>query len=225
MDFSTLASKDEEKKEIVDGETGEVLERAKVVENHEVALTFPKAVAFQYLTLEEKAYVYAVHKAAEKILGDRLKAMNVAIKDEMSKDQVVKAEWNDVRVVHDMPATPEPEKSIDMDKLVEAMGMDHEQLVRLGLLKSRTTFQVRDRIREDVEARGLGVLSSEMQALGVNTLEEVHVLVEEAMEKATVTTTPKPRSDRIIVTAIGELKKTLAGIKKKALPQKARGEK
>lgn len=225
MDFSTLTSKDEEKKEIVDGETGEVLERAKIVDNHEMALTFPKVVAFDGLTLEEKAYVYAVHKAAEKILGDRLKAMNVAIKKEMTKDKVVKAEWNDVRVVHDMPATPEPEKSIDMDKLVEAMGMDHEQLVRLGLLKSRTTFQVRDRIREDVEARGLGVLSSEMKALGVNTLEEVHVLAEEAIKKATVTTTPKPRSDRIIVTAIGGLKETLARIKKRALPQKARGEK
>jgi len=202
MDFSSIVSKDkdgEEKKEILDGETGEVLERAKIVENHEMALTFPRAIAFDQLTLEEKAYVYAVHKAAEKILGDRLKAMNEAIKGQMSREKVVKAEWTDVRVVHDVPAEPEPVESLSIDKLAEAMGTDHMGLVEAGVAEAKMTVTL-----DSEKAR--------------------RILKDEVIRAATITTTPAKRSDRIVVTPIGALKETLASIKRKALPQKPRKE-
>lgn len=203
--------KEEESTEVVDGETGEVLERAKIVENHEVALTFPKVFAFQHLTLEEKAYVYAVHKAAEKILGDRLKAMNEAIKVQMTEEKTVKAEYTDVRVVHDVPGEPEPVKSLDIGKLAEALSTDKMGLVEMGLADATMTVRLKsdDEIQERIaDPKGLNLDTANALA--------------EAVEAATITITPKPRSDRIVVTPMGELKKTLADIKRKALPQKPR---
>jgi len=220
MDFTkelTSKKKDEEKEstEVVDGETGEVLERAKIVENHELALTFPRLrePGFSALTLEEKAYVYAVHKAAEKILGDRLKAMNEAIKAQMTEEKTVKAEFTDVRVVHDVPGEPEPVKSLDIDRLAKALDTDHMGLVEMGL--ATATMIVKLKSEEDVRERIA-------DPAGLN-LDTANALAE-AVEAATVVTTPEPRSDRIIVTALGTLKSTLADIKRKALPQKSRKE-
>lgn len=216
MDLSKAfgSEKKDEKAEIIDHETGEVLDRAQVVGNHEMALTFPAAVAFEHMSTEELGYVYAVHKAAEKILKERLGAMNEVLKKQMSAAGTKKMEYSDVRVTHDVPEDPEPVKSLSLDKLAEAMGTDHMGLVEMGLAECTMTVTV----------KGLDELLAKVADPSSLNLDSACNL-EDAIEEATVVTTPKPRADRIIVTPQGELKKALASVKKKALPQKSRAKK
>ena len=223
MDFSKELVSDEKKekveetKDIVDSETGEILTKGKIEESYETALTFPRAFGFQNMELKDQAYVYAVHKAAEKILKDRIKFMNEGIKERMTKENVLKAVWSDVKISHDVPAAPTPVESLDMELLAEALGTDETGLADAGLAERTVTYRLKD--KDEIKAMLDDPSSFDARIL------YPQCELSEAVGKATVKTTPAARADRIIITPQGELKAVLAEIKRKALPQKKRDEK